>query len=162
MTRRKSNTEKRASGTSRQDRNHSEPEHTPGAPRCPTWVTGYARTVYRRTCRILSDAGAISPADRESIATFAVSVARWRQSEAALDACGSAYQKTKSGYSALRAEAIESRRAREEVARNAERLGLSPTSRARLTKVQSNTDTPNPFTEFNRWAINPPVKELVS
>ena len=142
-------------GTSRPDRERTEPEHTSGAPVCPSWVTGYARSVYRRTCKILSEAEAITPGDREAVATFAVSVARWREAEAALDACGSATQRTRSGYSALRAEAIEARRSREEVARNAERLGLSPTSRSKLAKVAPTSDADDPWALRNPFVINP-------
>ena len=156
MSRRKSTAEKKMAGTSRPDRDRTEPEHKSGAPVCPSWVTGYARAVYRRTCKILSEAEAITPADREAVATFAVSVARWRAAESALDACGSACQTTRTGYSALRAEAIEARRAREEVARNAQQLGLSPTSRAKLTKVALRLDEDAEWLFQNPFRINHP------
>ena len=157
MSRKKSAHEKRLSGTARPDRERLDPELEAKAPACPSFVKGYARTVYRRTAGLLADAEAVTPGDREVLACYAVAVARWRDAEAALDA-GETFQRTRSGYSQLTAQAIEARRAREEVAKLAAALGFTPTTRSKLERVPAKQETP----AGNPWAINHASAQLVS
>ena len=160
MSRRKSEAEKKLAGTARKDRTRAEPSHTAKAPACPAWVRGYGRTIYRRTAAILAEAGVLTAGDREALAAYSVAVSRWRDAEAALDA-GETFQRTRSGYSQLTAQAIEARRAREEVARMAAALGLTPTTRSKLERVPPAQNSDADWL-LNPWAINRKPAELVS
>ena len=134
MSRRKSTHEKFITGTARPDRARMETEHEPTVPTPPDWLPRYAKTVFRRTARLLSDAGALTQLDRDALSAYSVAVARWRDAERALDEA-EVYQRTQSGYSQVTAQYTVASRARGEVLTAAEKLGLTPTSRGKLERV---------------------------
>ena len=150
MSRRKSQHEKKLSGTARPDRERDEPEHTAAIPTAPDWLPRYAKTVFRRTAKLLDEAGTVTQLDRDALCVYAVAVSRWRDAERELDERG-CYQRTQSGYSQVTAPYTVASRARAEVLSAAEKLGLTPTSRSKLERIAP-AQTPAPGE--NVFAIN--------
>ena len=154
MSKRKSEREKLMAGTSRPDRKRTEPTHTAAVPTPPDWLPRYAKTVFRRTAKLLAEAGVLSQLDRDVLSVYSVAVSRWRDAEKAMDEAR-VYQRTRSGYSQVSAQYTVASRARAEVLSAAQQLGLSPTARARLEKVTPTSDADDPWALRNPFIINP-------
>jgi len=63
----------------------------PGAPPCPAWLVGDARTIWAELVPLLDGAGFLAPIDGHALACYATLFARWRAAERVLSAGGSIY-----------------------------------------------------------------------
>lgn len=159
MSRKKSEHSKRISGTARPDRKRPEPTHTAAVPTPPDWLPRYAKTVFRRTAKLLAEAGVLSQLDRDALCVYSVAVSRWRDAENAMDDAR-VYQRTRSGYSQVSAQYTVASRARAEVLAAAEKLGLTPTSRGKLEKVVPAFDEDDEWLFRNPFAINAATEHM--
>jgi len=71
--------------------NRREPRPRSDTPRCPAWLLGEAKKVWKRMVNVLRGMGVLTVADGEALAAFCQVYVRWRQAEEFLDKHGVAY-----------------------------------------------------------------------
>ena len=113
-------------------------------PRCPTHLTAVARKEWRRLATPLFDMGILTLADRAALAAYCQSYARWVEAEDHL-ARTPALLKSPSGYVQQSPWLTVANKQLELMGRFMSELGLSPSSRTRLslpdTAVSGNVTT---------------------
>lgn len=130
-------------GTYRKDRHApNAPEPEPALPRCPDWFARdvpwgrFARQEYRRLGRRLYELGVLSELDRDVLLLRADAFGRWRYWRSQLARTGWT-QRGKSGFEMPRPEVAFLDRAAEEMRRWGALLGLSPSDRRNVSKLEA-------------------------
>ncbi len=117
----------------RKDRiNTAEPKPKKAKPRCPAWLSKDAQAIWRRTAKQLDAMGILFEADQDILATYAVAVVNHQRATELVDQQGLLVEGRRDGLvtnPALRAQ----RDAAQLIRQLAGELGLTPSSRSRLT-----------------------------
>lgn len=111
--------------------NEREPKPANGMPSCPTWLETEAKKLWRRVCKELEMMGTLAKSDRETIAVFCQSYARWKESEEFLSTHGPIMQ-TQSGYIQQLPQVSISHSYMKRMIETGSLLGLNPSARSRL------------------------------
>ncbi len=123
-----------------------EPEPERALPRVPAWMPKLGRPLFRELCRQLSAMGILGTCDRNVLARYVLLFLRWRRAEEFLEKHGDTWVvrgKGKKQPDGTRTEGPVlgwrtypqvriSRQTAAEMLRIEDRIGLSPTARARL------------------------------
>ena len=115
-------------------------------PRCPAHLSHVARKEWRRLAKPLFDMGVLSTVDRGALAAYCQSYARWVEAEEQLKKTP-ALLKTPSGYVQVSPWLTIANRERELMVRYMAELGLTPSSRTRIS-LDPPPDPDDPANEF--------------
>jgi P27 family predicted phage terminase small subunit len=106
------------------------PKAPPRRPRCPEWLTPYAKTTWRRLVVILDDLGLLTLADRDTMAALCEAVSRFKASTEKIAASDVL---VKGDRGPVKNPAIQIQRdATRDIATFSAMFGLSPADRVRL------------------------------
>jgi P27 family predicted phage terminase small subunit len=106
-------------------------------PECPPHLTGDAREEWDRTIEVMEKAGTLKSADRGLIALRAQAWARWMKAEAALTKSSEIVKAPKTGVPQYNVWLNVSNKAFDQVKALSFELGLSPNSRAKIGKQET-------------------------
>lgn len=112
--------------------NQGEPKPRAAAPRVPPHLAAEARACWKRTVRILSAANLMTVADQGILALYCQAWARWVSAEEQVEKIGEVV-KTKSGNLIQNPYLSVANRAMDQMLVYGRELGLSPSSRTRLS-----------------------------
>lgn len=102
----------------------------PQRPRCPSYLTPYAKTTWRRLVVVLDDLGILTGADRETMAALCEAVSRFK---AATEKIAASDVLVKGDRGPVKNPAIQIQRdATRDIATYSAMFGLSPADRVRL------------------------------
>lgn len=113
----------------------------PSRPTCPDYLAPYAKTVWRRLVPLLDAMGILTRVDRDTMAAYCASVARFKEASEVLNKTGVLVQGQRKGQ-AVKNPAIQIQRdAIRDIATFSSMFGLSPADRHRLGDPTSHTKT---------------------
>ena len=112
--------------------NKKEPKPKKSKPRCPEWLSPEAKTVWRRTCKQLEDMGILFSADQDIIAAYANAVVNFQRATELVDRSGVLVKGRRDGVVTNPAVRVQ-RDAAQLIRQFASELGLTPSSRSRLS-----------------------------
>ena len=119
-----------------------EPEPTSSVPTCPTWLSAYAKTEWKRITRELKKIGILTQVDRAVLAGYCQSWSDYMEATKLLRNEGGVLT-TAQGTPVRNPLANIQGDARTSMLRFAQELGLSPAARARLaTEKPKSADDP--------------------
>lgn len=118
-------------GTSRDDRDHNEPQLEIAKPEPPDFLDAEALAEWHRQCDELHSLGTLAKTDRPTLAAFCQVWSRWQAAERSLTQLGVVIRTT-SGEAAISPYFSVAQRCLKELRGFASELGLSPASRSRL------------------------------
>jgi P27 family predicted phage terminase small subunit len=136
--------------------NTAEPQYSADHLACPRWLSAEAKREWRRVAKLLKDQRVVTDADRAALVAYCQAWARWRQAEEILETGGFtqqvAIQNAKGEIigekEIVRPEVIIAQKYLELMQRAAGRLGLDPSSRAKVSKLPEAHE--DPFAQFLR------------
>lgn len=108
------------------------PKPSPEKPRCPSYLSPYAKTVWRRLVPLLDDMGILTTQDRETMAAFCQAVADFRRAVEVINEKGYMVQGRRKGEAVKNPMLQVKREAVREIATFSAMFGLSPADRVRL------------------------------
>lgn len=104
----------------------------PSKPRCPTWLTTYAKTEWRRVVPALDALGLLTGVDRSTLAAYCEAVATFKEATEAVTEYGILVKGRRKGE-AVKNPALQIQRdAARSIATYSAMFGLSPSDRVRL------------------------------
>ncbi len=112
--------------------NGREPKPPSGVPTCPSHLSASAKAEWKRLARTLNDIGLLTQIDRTVLAAYCQAYGRWVEAERRL-AETPPILKTPAGYVQISPWITISNKQVELMTRLMAELGLSPTSRSRLS-----------------------------
>lgn len=116
------------------------PKAPPSRPRCPSWLSDYAKTEWRRVVPVLDGLGLLTTIDRSTLAAYCESVATFKAATAIVADKGVLVQGRKG--EAVKNPALQVQRdAARNIAQFSSMFGLSPSDRVRLTGNVNAADT---------------------
>jgi P27 family predicted phage terminase small subunit len=124
----------------RKDRiNTNEPKPIKAEPKCPTWISKDARKVWKRTTDQLRGMGILYEADIDLIVAYCNSVVNYQKATEIVDQQGVLVEGRRDGAVTNPAVRVQ-RDAATLIRMLASELGLTPSSRSRLTLENDDTD----------------------
>ena len=119
----------------------SEPKPKMGKPKCPTWLKGRARSMWKKISGDLFDLGVLSLNDENTLVRYCQLWARWRKCEEFIEKNGESFQ-TESRNGELSYRLYPESRVAQALAAELRKLetefGLTPSSRSRIVIDESN------------------------
>ncbi len=112
--------------------NGREPKPPAKMPTCPSHLSATAKTEWKRLARVLSDVGLLTLVDRTVLAGYCQAYGRWVEAEKKLQETPTLL-KTPAGYIQTSPWLTISNKQMELMAKYMAELGLTPSSRARLS-----------------------------
>lgn len=132
--------------------NRSEARPRLEMPSVPSHLSREAKLEWGRVCRALYDAGLLSRLDRAILAAYCTSYARWIEAERIVAEAGSLIVQTANGFNVQHPAIGISRRAAADMAKYAGELGMTPSSRSRVTAVPPPVPPNDPASKYlDRW-----------
>lgn len=119
--------------------NKNEPKASKSKPRCPNWLSAEAKTVWRRTVKQLELMGILSEADNDIICAYSNAVVNYQRATELVDKAGVLIKGRRDGVVTNPAVRVQ-RDSAMLVHRFATELGLTPSSRTRLTVSDGDDD----------------------
>jgi P27 family predicted phage terminase small subunit len=134
--------------------NKAEPQYSADHLSCPRWLNAEARKEWRRLLPMLKAERVVTAADRSVLAACCQSYARWMQAEEVLEEKGFTeeieVQNSKGEVigtrHVVRPEVIIAQKMQEMMLRAAAKLGLTPSDRAKVSKIPEAQE--DPFAAF--------------
>ena len=126
--------------------NDCEPRPPADPPSCPAHLAPSAKAEWKRLARDLSGCGLLTKADRAALAVYCQSWGRWVEAEKKLTETPTLL-KTPSGYVQVSPWLTIANRERELMVRYMAELGLTPSSRTRIS-LDPPPDPDDPANEF--------------
>lgn len=124
----------------RKDRiNTAEPKPKKQKPRCPDWLSDEAKAVWRRTTKQLDAMDILFAADTDIIAAYANAVVNYQRATELVDRSGVLVKGRRDGVVTNPAVRVQ-RDSAQLIRQLAGELGLTPSSRSRLSVDQENAD----------------------
>jgi P27 family predicted phage terminase small subunit len=124
----------------RKDRiNTREPKPKKTRPRCPEWLTPEAKVVWRRVAKHLDEMGVYSSADSDVIVSYVHAVVNYQNATKAVESMGLLIEGRRDGLVTNPAVRIQ-RDAATLIRMLASELGLTPSSRSRLSVEEATAD----------------------
>ena len=121
--------------------NDLEPEPRREMPGCPRWLTGEAKKEWRRMARDLYDAGLLTTVDRAALAGYCVAWATFYEAQTELQKTGvSMVIMTSNGNAVMNPWLGVRNRALDEMRRFLVEFGMTPASRSRVKRAETNEE----------------------
>lgn len=124
------------------------PKPSPSRPRCPAYLSVYAKTVWRRLVPLLDDLGVLTEADRDTMAVLCQAVADFKAATELIASKGYLVQGRRKGEAVKNPMLQVRREAAREIATYSAMFGLSPADRVRLTGTPGGRDGTQPLESF--------------
>lgn len=135
-------------GTLRRDRiNHNEPKPKPKIPTCPDHLTDGAKTEWGRICGELHDLGLLTGLDAAVLAGYCAVFDRWATAEINIREHG-AMIVTPNGFEQSSSWVTIAQKSLEIMRRYMTELGLTPSSRPKISAKPLKDDEENPFSKI--------------
>lgn len=109
------------------------PKAPPSKPRCPSWLSTYAKTEWRRVVPVLDDLGLLTTVDRSTLAAYCEAVATFKEATELIAELGVLVQGRRKGEAVKNPALQVQRDAARLIASYSAMFGLSPSDRVRLT-----------------------------
>ena len=100
----------------------------PGIPRCPKWLKGPARALWKRACKAFDAAGTLAKMDREQLALLCKTYGKVMHGNRLIEELGDEAFTTEAGRKVMRIVGAEEAR----LMHYAAKFGMTPADRARL------------------------------
>lgn len=124
----------------RKDRiNVTEPKPKKQKPRCPDWLSDEAKAVWRRTTKQLDSMGILYAADADIIVAYSHAVVNYQKATHLVEQHGILVEGRRDGMVTNPAVRVQ-RDSAQLIRQLASELGLTPSSRSRLSVDQENAD----------------------
>jgi P27 family predicted phage terminase small subunit len=112
--------------------NKKEPKPRAAKPKCPTWLSDEAKAVWRRTVKELEAMNILASADQDIIVAYANAVVNFQRATELVDRSGVLVKGRRDGVVTNPAVRVQ-RDAAQLIRQLASELGLTPSSRTRLS-----------------------------
>ena len=125
-----------AGNPGRRPLNPREPKPAVDTPACPAWLSPAAKRVWRHTVPLLRNMGVLARADRDALAAYCQTYARWREAEEFLQQRGAVYaikdERGKLKFMAQFPQVSIAKSLLQVVRGYQQEFGLTPSARTRL------------------------------
>lgn len=119
--------------------NTSEPKPKQAEPKCPTWLSREAKTVWKRTADQLRTMGLLYEADQDVLVAYVGAVVNYQRATKIVDTEGVLVEGRRDGMVTNPAVRVQ-RDAAQQIRMLAGELGLTPASRTRLKAEETSDD----------------------
>jgi P27 family predicted phage terminase small subunit len=115
--------------------NKNEPRPRVAIPPCPKWLTGVARTEFKRAAKLLVNLQVLTEADRTALAAYAHQYAKWLEAEQKVVELGAVLVSPKSGGLYINPWQGVANMALKNLRSLAAEFGMTPASRSRVSAI---------------------------
>lgn len=122
--------------------NPNEPKPSVSIPTCPSHLSSPARREWKRIIKELANLGLITNLDRACLAAYCQAYGRWYAAEKKLNNIEKALYKTHNNNVIISPMLSIANRAMEQMHRLATEFGFTPSSRTRVSTIESEGDDP--------------------
>ena len=140
--------------------NPREPKPPLSTPSCPRWLNTEAKKVWREIVPVLREMRILTRIDRDAIAAYCQSYARWKEAELFLDKHGSVFpiRDEKGGIRCMLPfpQVAIARSALQTLQRYQQEFGMTPSARTRVHEIPAFVRSPDHERFFGPRTITPP------